>query len=131
MMNTKKPVMIGGAIGIVMAIIIMMLAALNNARHLEAIQRVVNFLASVPMFILAVKLKLPQVFQNLLFFFYWALIGGLTGWFLGGKKMVFKALAIIFLAALFFAHRMAQVNLEQELEAALRVLAEMFGGKIR
>ena len=47
------------------------------------------------------------------------------------KKPVFKISAVICLIALIFIHRAVQINLEQELEEALRALGEILGGKVK
>lgn len=130
-MNVKKSAIIGAVIGAMVALIAVALAGLNDTWNNEIVRAIINFLAGVPMFILDVKLKLPQIFQNIFFFLYWALVGVIIGWFLSEKKASFKALAIILVIALVFMHRIVQINLEQELEEALRALAEMFGGKIK
>ena len=95
------------------------------------VRGIINFLAGVPMLISDVKLKLPQLFQNIFFFVYWSLVGGITGWSLGAKKAAFKALAAVLVIAVIFTHRVVQINLEQELEGALRALGEIFRGVIK
>ena len=130
-MNVKKSVAIGAVIGVTIVLIAALLAGLNNTWNNEAVRAIINFLASVPMLILDVKLKLPQIFQNIFFFAYWALVGGITGWSLAAKKPVFKALAAVFIIVIIFAHRVVQISLEEELGAALRVLGEIFGGKVK
>ena len=121
-MNVKKSAPIGGVIGITVALIPVVLARLNDIWDNEVVRGIINFLAGVPMLILDVKLKLPQAFQNIFFFAYWALVGVIIGWSLGSKKAAFKALAIIFVIAVIFAHRVVQINLEQELEGSLRAI---------
>lgn len=130
-MNIKKSVAIGGVIGAIVALIAIVLARLNEGWNNDIMRGIINFFAGVSMLILDVKLKLPQAFQNILFFVYWALVGGAIGWFLSSKKSGFKMLAIIFVVAVIIVHRIVQINLEQELEAALRALGEIFGGKIK
>ena len=135
LMNVKKSAALGGLIGVIVVLIAGALARLNDTWDNEVVRGIINFLAGVPMLILDVKLKLPQAFQNIFFFAYWALAGVIIGWSLGSKKAAFKALAIIFVIAVIFAHRVVQINLEQELEAALRaigeIFGEIFGGKLK
>jgi hypothetical protein len=123
--------MIGIICGLLFATAVVVLAELNTIWDNEMVHSIINFLAGLPMLILDVKLKLPQAFQNIFFFAYWALVGVIIGWPLGSKKAAFKALAAIFVIAVIFAHRVVQINLEQELDAALRALGEIFGGKIK
>ncbi|OGX25026.1 MAG: hypothetical protein A3J51_02515 [Omnitrophica WOR_2 bacterium RIFCSPHIGHO2_02_FULL_45_21] len=130
-MNVKKPIVIGGVIGVSGALIAVVLARLNDAWDNQTVRGIINFLAGVPMLISDVKLKLPQLFQNIFFFVYWLLVGGIMGWPLGAKKAAFKALAAVFVIAVIFAHRAVQINLEQELEGALRALGEIFRGVIK
>ena len=125
-MNVKKSIAIGGVIGVTGALIAVVFARLNDTWDNQTVRGIINFLAGVPMLISDVKLKLPQVFQNIFFFVYWPLVGGITGWFLGAKKAALKALAVVFVIAVIFTHRVVQINLEQELEGALRALREIF-----
>lgn len=130
-MNVKKSAIIGAVIGTMVALIAVALAGLNDAWNNEIVRAIINFLAGVPMIILDVRLRFPQVFQNISFFLYWALVGAIIGWSLGTKKAAFRALAVIFVIVIIFSHRVVQINLEQEFEGALRALGEMFGGKIK
>ena|SRR3989338_7749871 len=130
-MNTKKSVLIGSVIGIIIAVLPVALAKLNAAWDNETLQSIINFIASVPTLILGAKLNLPQVLQNILFFGYWALTGAAIAWLMARKKPAFKIAAVICLIALIFIHRTVQVNLERELEDALRALGEIFAGKVK
>lgn len=130
-MNVRKSAAIGAVVGVTVALIAVVLARLNDAWDNQAVRGSINFLAGVPMLISDVKLKFPQVFQNIFFFVYWSVVGGITGWFLGAKKAALKALAVILVIALIFTHRLVQINLEQELEGAMRALGEIFKGVIK
>src|SRR3989338_7530544 len=128
-MDTKKSVLIGGVIGIIIAVLVAALAGLNSVWDNKMLQSGINFAASVPTLVLDAKLNLPQTLQNVLFFGYWALVGAAAALLMTREKPVFRISAVICLIALIFIHRAVQINLERELEDALRALAEIFGGK--
>ena len=130
-MSAKKSIMIGAIAGLLIAIIEVLLATLNNAWDNEALRRVINFIASVPKLILDVKLNLPQILQNLLFFAYWTIVGAAIALLMTRKNPAFKMLAVMCLIALIFIHRAVQINLEREFEEALGALGEIFGGKTK
>ena len=130
-MDTKRGVLIGGAIGVIIAVLVVALAGLNSVWDNKMLQSGINFVASVPTLVLDAKLNLPQTPQNVLFFGYWALVGAATALLMTRKKPVFRISAVICLIALIFIHRAVQINLERELEGALRALAEIFGGKLK
>ena len=130
-MSAKKSIMIGAIAGLLIAIIEVLLATLNNAWDNEALRRVINFIASVPTLILDVKLNLPQILQNLLFFAYWTIVGAAIALLMTRKNPAFKMLAVMCLIALIFIHRAVQINLEREFDEALRGLGEIFGGKTK
>src|SRR3989338_4501669 len=126
-MKAKKSIMIGAIAGLLIVIITVPLATLNKAWDNEALRRVINLIASVPTLILDVKLNLPQILQNILFFGYWMAVGAVIALLMTRKNPAFKISALICLTVLIFAHRAVQINLEQELEDALRALGEIFG----
>ena len=126
-MDIKKSVFIGGVIGIIIAVLAIVLAKLNSVWDNKMLRSVINFIASVPTLILDAKLNLPQILQNILFFGYWMAVGAVIALLMTRKNPVFKISAVICLIALIFAHRAVQINLEQELEDALRALGEIFG----
>ena len=130
-MKAKKSIMIGAIAGLLIVIITVPLATLNKAGDNEALRRVINFIASVPTLILDVKLNLPQILQNLLFFAYWTLVGAAIALLMTRKNPAFKMLAVMCLIALIFIHRAVQINLEREFDEALRGLGEIFGGKTK
>ena len=123
--------MIGAIAGLLTAIITALFATLNKGWDNEWLRSVINFIASVPTLILDAKLNLPQILQNILFFGYWALAGAATALLITRKKPAFKISAVICLIALIFIHRAVQINLERELEGALRALVEIFGGEVK
>ena len=126
-MSAKKSIMIGAIAGLLITIITVLLATFNKGWDNEALRSVINFIASVPTLILDAKLNLPQILQNILFFGYWALVGAAIALLMTRKNPAFKISAVICLIALIFIHRAVQINLEQELEDALRALGEIFG----
>ncbi len=129
-MNAKKSVMIGAIIGLLIAMITALFATLNNVWDNEALRSIINFIASVPTLLCSSWLDLPQVFQQILFFVYWAVIGGLFGMLLSRKKSLIKtSCVIIAILSLVIAHRVVQVTLEAELGDALRGLEALFTGK--
>ncbi len=130
-MSAKKSIMIGAIAGLLIVIITVPLATLNKAWDNEALRRVINFIASVPTLILDVKLNLPQILQNLLFFAYWTIVGAAIALLMTRKNPAFKMLAVMCLIALIFIHRAVQINLEREFEEALGALGEIFGGKTK
>lgn len=130
-MHIRKSVVSGGVAGIIIALITVIFARLNAVWGNGMARGIINFVAAVPTFISAAKLKLPQAFQNIFFFVYWALAGAIIGWFLCGKRAAFKAAAIIFVVAVIILHRIVQINLQQELGGALQALGEIFGGKMK
>lgn len=130
-MSVKKSLTLGAIVGLLIAIMAVICARLNDAWDNEALRGIINFIAAVPTFILSGKLNLVQALQNVLFFVYWALLGGITGWLLRQEKIFFKLLLIVFIAALAVTHRNIQINLEQELEGALRALGEAMGGMFK
>ena len=130
-MSAKKSIMIGAIAGLLITIITVLLATFNKGWDNEALRSVINFIASVPTLILDAKLNLPQILQNILFFGYWMAVGAVIALLMTRKNPVFKISAVICLIALIFAHRAVQINLEQELEDALRALGEIFGGKTK
>lgn len=123
--------MLGAIVGLLIAIMAVICARFNNVWDNETLRNIINFIAAVPTFILSGKLNLPQALQNILFFVYWTLLGGITGWLLRQEKIFFKLLLILFIAALAVTHRNIQINLEQELEGALRALGEAMGGMFK
>lgn len=127
-MSVKKSIMIGAIFGLLIAAMAVLCARLNDAWDNEALRGIINFIAAVPTFILSGKLNLPQALQNVLFFVYWALLGGITGWLLRQENIFFKLILIVFIAALAVTHRNIQINLEGELEGALRALGGAIGG---
>lgn len=130
-MSVKKSLMLGAIVGLLIAIMAVICARFNNVWDNETLRNIINFIAAVPTFILSGKLNLPQALQNILFFVYWTLLGGITGWLLRQEKIFFKLLLILFIAALAVTHRNIQINLEQELEGALRALGEAMGGMFK
>ena len=130
-MSAKKSIMIGAIAGLLIAIITALFATLNKGWDNEWLRRVINFIASVPTLILDVKLNLPQILQNLLFFAYWTIVGAAIALLTTRKNPVFKIAAVICLITLIFAHRAVQINLEREFEEALGALGEIFGGKTK
>ena len=130
-MSAKKSIMIGAIAGLLIVIITVPLATLNKAWDNEALRRVINLIVSVPTLILDVKLNLPQILQNLLFFAYWTLVGAAIALLMTRKNPAFKMLAVMCLIALIFIHRAVQINLEREFEEALGALGEIFGGKTK
>ena len=130
-MKAKKSIMIGAIAGLLIVIITVPLATLNKAWDNEALRRVINLIVSVPTLILDVKLNLPQILQNLLFFAYWTIVGAAIALLMTRKNPAFKMLAVMCLIALIFIHRAVQINLEREFEEALGALGEIFGGKTK
>ncbi|HAJ57211.1 MAG TPA: hypothetical protein DCL35_05520 [Candidatus Omnitrophica bacterium] len=130
-MKAKKSIMIGAIAGLLIVIITVPLATLNKAWDNEALRRVINLIVSVPTLILDVKLNLPQILQNLLFFAYWTIVGAAIALLMTRKNPAFKMLAVMCLIALIFIHRAVQINLEREFDEALRGLGEIFGGKTK
>ena len=130
-MKAKKSIMIGAIAGLLIVIITVPLATLNKAWDNEALRRVINLIVSVPTLILDVKLNLPQILQNLLFFAYWTIVGAAIALLMTRKNPAFKISAVICLIALIFIHRAVQINLEREFDEALRGLGEIFGGKTK
>ena len=126
-MKAKKSIMIGAIAGLLIVIITALFATLNKGWDNEWLRSVINFIASVPTLILDAKLNLPQILQNILFFGYWMAVGAVIALLMTRKNPVFKISAVICLIALIFIHRAVQINLEQELEDALRALGEIFG----
>jgi len=130
-MDTKREVLIGGVIGIIIAVLAIALAELNSVWDNKMLQSGINFAASVPTLILDAKLNLPQMLQNILFFGYWMAVGAVIALLMTSKNPAFKISAVICLIALIFIHRAVQINLERELEDALRALGEIFAGKVK
>ena len=130
-MKAKKSIMIGAIARLLIVIITVPLATLNKAWDNEALRRVINLIVSVPTLILDVKLNLPQILQNLLFFAYWTIVGAAIALLMTRKNPAFKMLAVMCLIALIFIHRAVQINLEREFDEALRGLGEIFGGKTK
>lgn len=127
-MSTRKSVIMGAMAGLLIAAAAVLSAKLNDAWDNERLRTIINFIAAVPAFILSVRMNLPQALQNILFFAYWALLGGITGWLLRQENLFFKLILILFIAALAITHRNIQINLERELEGALRAFGEAIGG---
>jgi len=129
-MSAKKAVMLGAIIGLLIATITVLCATLNADWANETLEGTINFIASVPTLLLSSWLDLPQILQNILFFAYWAIIGGLLGLFLSRKKSFIKTICVI-IAVVFFviAHRVVQVTLETQLSDALHGLGALFTGK--
>lgn len=127
-MSAKKSIMIGVISGVFIATITVLCAMLNKDN--EILRGTINFIASVPTFLLSSWLDLPQIFQNILFFAYWAIIGGLLGLLLSRKKSFIKTICVIIAVVfLVIAHRVVQVPLETQLRDALRGLGALFTGK--
>lgn len=127
-MSAKKSVMTGAMSGLLIAAMAVLCAKLNSTWDNEALRSIINFIAAVPTFILSGKMHLPQAIQNILFFVYWALLGGITGWLVKQEGIFCKLILIVFIAAIIISHRNTQVNLERELEGALRALGGAMGG---
>lgn len=127
-MSAKKSIMIGAISGVLIATITVLCAMLNKDD--EILRGTINFIASVPTLLLSSRLDLPQILQNILFFVYWAIIGGLLGLFLSRKKSFIRTTyVIIAVVSLIIAHRVVQVSLENDLSDALRGLGALFTGK--
>lgn len=130
-MSAKKSIIMGAITGLLIAIMAVICARFNNAWDNEVLRSIINFIAAVPTFILSGKMNAPQALQNILFFVYWALLGGITGWLLRQEKIFFKLILIVFIAVLAVTHRNIQTNLERELEGALRALGGAIGGMFK
>lgn len=130
-MSVKKSILIGAITGLLIGAAAVLCARLNDSWNNERLRSVINLIAAVPTFILSGKLNLTQALQNILFFVYWALLGGITGWLLKQKGIFSKLILIVFIAALAVTHRNIQTNLERELEGALRALGEALGGMFK
>ena len=127
-MSAKKSIMMGTISGVLIATITVLCAMLNKDN--EILRGTINFIASVPTLLLSSWLDLPQILQNILFFAYWAIIGGLLGLFLSRKKSFIKTICVIIAVVfLVIAHRVVQVTLETQLSDALRGLGALFTGK--
>ena len=129
-MSAKKSNMIGAISGVLIATITVLCAMLNADWENEILRGTTNFIASVPTLLLSRWLDLPQILQNILFFVYWAIIGGLLGLLLSCKDSFIKTVSVILaVVSLVIAHRVVQVTLETELSDALRGLEALFTGK--
>lgn len=125
----KKPAFIGAFSGLGLALLVALLAWLNQGSR-EPLQTITNFFSSVPMLLAFVPLNLPGWLQLLAFFSYWAIVGGTLGWLLGQMRPFTLGAAFLMIVGLVVAHRMTQVKLERELEAILRAIGEMFTGGV-
>lgn len=127
-MSAKKSIVMGAISGVLIATITVLCAMLNKDN--EILRGTINFIASVPTFLLSSWLDLPQILQNILFFAYWAIIGGLLGLLLSRKKSFIKTICVIIAVVfLVIVHRVVQVTLETQLRDALRGLGALFTGK--
>lgn len=106
-------------------------AMFNANRDNEILRGTINFIVSVPAFLFSSWLDLPLILQNVLFFVYWAIIGGLLGLLLSRKKPVFKVMAVIIIAALVITHWQIKGRLEREIAGASNALEALFTGKAR
>ncbi len=130
-MSTRRPILVGIVCGIVFAAVIVVFAKINDSPDgSEVLREIINFLAASPAVIFA-ALKMPQVVQNISFFIYWALVGGVFGWLLGQKKAPFKIAALVLLVGLVILHHLANVKMSHEIGGALRAFGEWLAGGVR
>ena len=122
--NIRKSMLIGAVSGLGFAGVVLLLAWLNGGPDGSNILReIINFVAALPVVIFT-ALKIPQVVQNIPFFIYWALVGGVFGWLLGQKKAPFKIAALVFVFGLVILHYLANVKMSREIGGALRALGK-------
>lgn len=129
-MSVKRPTIIGCRSGLVIGVVILLFAWLNDEWDNEILRSIINFLGSVPTLVFGAKFNISGLLQNISFFIYWVLLGGIVGWLVSQKHPLFKGAMLILIAGLFILHRMVQVNLERELEAAMETLYKAFIAKV-
>lgn len=112
--STRKSILIGICCGIVFSIIFATVAIINDGNN-EIVQSILNFFGSTTAFI-AINYNLPEFVGIIIFFIYWALIGGVLGLLLSRKPLAGYILTLIFIILLVAGHRMLQVKLENSLE---------------
>jgi len=116
----------GGLIGLAVAAGVMGLVWLNQDRS-EILQAITNFFASLPTFI-GLKLKLPQALLGVLFFIYWALVGGVFGLLMKLERRVWRLTTISLMVIFATLHWIADVKLTGDIEAAVRAVVEALIG---
>jgi len=99
---------------------------LNQDRS-EILQAITNFFASLPTFI-GLKLKLPQALLGVLFFIYWALVGGVFGLLMKLERRVWRLTTISLMVIFATLHWIADVKLTGDIEAAVRAVVEALIG---
>jgi hypothetical protein len=114
-------------LGLLLAGIIALLVIFCEERCVIA-QKVGQFFASTPAY-LASRINSSDPFVTVVFFLYWAVMGGVFGFFAGMKQPLGKALAIALIVILAIAHAMAQAALSREIEEAIQALTSLFPGK--
>lgn len=117
--HSRRELILGVAAGLVFALGVVLVARLEGGEK-EAVAAALNFVVSLPALVLW---NAPAPVQKICFIAYWIGVGGATGWLLGRAERYMKAGALLFVAILAVAHRVAQLRLEMELAGAMESVA--------
>lgn len=125
----SRSTLIGAVVGLCLAAAVMLLAWFNQDGS-EALQAIINFFASLPALLLVVApFDVPESLQIILFFIYWALVGGIIGWLAGKDHAIHRIAIVVVIVVLILSHWAAKAKLERDIEAAIRAfVGALFGG---
>lgn len=127
-MNRQRSILIGIVSGIVFAVVIVVLAKIGGRLdESEVLRQTINFVVALPAVIFT-TLKMPHLLQNISFFIYWALVGGIWGWLLSPKNVLSKIPALFFLAGLIILHHLANVKMSREMGELLEAFGQWLTG---
>jgi len=112
--TTKKSLLIGAASGIGFALVIALVSLLNNGGN-ETLQSIINFFGCTAAFFV-MDYNLSEFVGIIIFFVYWALVGGIFGLLLSQRSLKRYILIFSFIVILIVGHRMLQIKLENSIE---------------
>ena len=119
--TTKKSLLIGTASGIGFGIIVVLVSIFNNGSN-ETLQSIINFFGCTAAFFL-MTYDIPEFVGVIIFFVYWALVGGIFSLLLSRRSLLFYILTSVFVIILIVGHR----TLQAELENVLGRIVDAFG----
>jgi hypothetical protein len=127
MNNSVKPWITGATIGFIVALLIF-LAAILGLVEKAGLDGVVQFLGSVPVFLVTrVWSGAPEAVFTAVFLMYWAIVGAVMAW-IGSKGIIGKIFLVVFILVLLFAHYKAHGVIVKEIEDAIDAIKALFTG---
>ena len=129
MNNSVKPWITGATVGFLIALLIF-LAAILGFIEKAGLDKMVQFLGSVPVFLVTrVWSGAPEAVFTAVFLIYWAVVGAVMAW-IGSKGIIGKVFLVIFILGLLFAHYKAHGVIIEEIENAVNAIKALFTGAV-